>query len=451
MSRFVRSSKYRHVFGTAHKRETCYDNLKITRSAWDSDFIKASREYFAVVWESAGGGSLAVINFKQQGKLPSNLPLITGHKAPVLDLDFNPFNDRLVASASEDGYVKIWQIPAEGLTKNMDEAVQTLSGHKRKVGTVNFNPTANNVLATTSTDFSVKVWDIEKGEARNTIDGHGDIINSVAWNYDGSLLATTSKDKKIRIVDPRSGSIVHEKLAHEGVKGSRGIWLGSKGKFLSIGFNKTSEREYSLWDPAKLDTPLTNATIDTSSGVLMPFWDDDTSVLYLAGKGDGNIRYYEVVDEPPYIHFLSEYKSSTPQRGMAKLPKLSVDVGSCEIMRLLKLAGNLMEPIAFQVPRKSDQFQDDIYPDTAAAEPTVTAGEWFSGKTAKPRLVSLAPGFVPKAVAADFNPSPVAAPVVGPKSEKELREEYEKQKNRIAYLEAELLKKDNIIKDLQNK
>lgn len=29
----------------------------------------------------------------------------------------------------------------------------------------------------------------------------------------------------------------------------------------------------------------------------MPFFDEDTSVLFLAGKGDGNIRYYEIVNE----------------------------------------------------------------------------------------------------------------------------------------------------------
>lgn len=35
--------------------------------------------------------------------------------------------------------------------------------------------------------------------------------------------------------------------------------------------------------------------------------------MYLAGKGDGNIRYYEVVDEPPYVHFLNQFLSGNPQ------------------------------------------------------------------------------------------------------------------------------------------
>jgi len=140
--------------------------------------------------------------------------------------------------------------------------------------------------------------------------------------------------------------------AHQGVKGMRVSFLGAREKLFSMGFSKTSERQYSLWEPRNLSKALSTTNVDTASGILMPFYDNDTSVLYLAGKGDGNIRYYEIVDEDPYIYFLSEFKSATPQRGMGMVPKLAVDVSVCEITRLLKLTANAVEPISFQVPRK---------------------------------------------------------------------------------------------------
>jgi hypothetical protein len=34
-------------------------------------------------------------------------------------------------------------------------------------------------------------------------------------------------------------------------------------------------------------------SIDNGSGVLHPFWDEELKVLYLAGKGDSSIRYFE--------------------------------------------------------------------------------------------------------------------------------------------------------------
>ena len=39
-----------------------------------------------------------------------------------------------------------------------------------------------------------------------------------------------------------------------------------------------------------MDEPLTNEEIDQAAGVLFPFYDADSDVIYVAGKGDGSIR-----------------------------------------------------------------------------------------------------------------------------------------------------------------
>ena len=71
------------------------------------NYVQANTKYFAMLWESAGGGAFAVIPNDVTGKLPE-IPLVAGHKAPVLDLDWNPFNESLIASCSEDCLVNIW-------------------------------------------------------------------------------------------------------------------------------------------------------------------------------------------------------------------------------------------------------------------------------------------------------------------------------------------------------
>jgi len=445
MSRFVRSSKFRHVFGTVAKREDCYDDLRVTRTAWDSNYVAGNALYFAVLMESGGGGSFIVLPWSPSGKVDPKAPLVSGHKSPVLDIDFNPFNDNLIASVSEDCTGKIWGIPAGGLKETLTEPLQTLNGHKRKVGTVKFSPTANNILATTSTDYSVKIWDIEKGKDVLSVDAqHSDIIQSADWNRNGSLLATTCKDKKLRIVDPRDNKVVQESEGHQGIKGSRAIFIGEK--LFTVGFSKHNEREYFIWDPRDLKNKLASQSVDSASGLLMPFYDEDTRILFLGGKGDGNIRYYEIVDEAPYIHFLSEFKSNTPQRGLAALPKRACNVSENEIVKLLKIGTKTLEPISFQVPRKSDVFQDDIFPDTYAGEPALTADEWLAGKNSDPKTTSLAPGFVQKKTSMEFNPTKMEAPKE--LSEKEVRDEVDKLQKRVAYLEAELIKRDAKIKEL---
>jgi len=433
------------VFGAVAKKEDCYDDLRATRTSWDSNYVAASPLFIAVLYESGGGGAFIVLPHSATGKVDPKTPLVAGHKSPVLDIDFNPFNDSLIASVSEDCTSKIWGIPEGGLKETMTEPLQTLSGHKRKVGTVKFSPTANNILATTSTDFSVKIWDIEKGKDVLSVDAqHTDIIQSADWNRNGSMIVTTCKDKKIRVIDPRQKKIAQEAEGHQGIKGSRAIYLGED-KIFSCGFTKTSEREFTIWDSRNLGK-LTSQTVDSASGLLMPFYDEDTKVLFLGGKGDGNIRYYEIVDDATQIYYLSEFKSATPQRGMCPLPKRAVNISENEVVKMFKLSTKLLEPISFQVPRKSDMFQDDIFPDTYSGEPALSSEEWLSGKDADPKLMSLAPGFVQKKQSVEFKPDKQDTPKE--LSEKELRGEFEKLQQRVAYLEAELIKKDAKIKEL---
>jgi len=306
------------------------------------------------------------------------------------------------------------------------------------------------VLATTGSDFECRFWDVEKGKS-TVVAGHADVIQAAAWSHDGQTFATTCKDRKMRVVDPRAGKVVAEKEAHAGSKGSRVISLGKSGHLFSVGFSKPSARQYAVWDPRNIENPIFTEEIDTAAGMLMPIFDPDLNILYLAGKGDGNIRYYEVTSDEKPIYFLSEYKSSVPQRGVGALPKRACDLTVCEVARLYKISGDgkNVEPISFQVPRKSDQFQEDIYPDTFSGEPTLTADAWFGGANGEQKTVKLGAGFVPKAKVQDFKPE--VQEEEGPKTEKELRDEFEKLKKRVAFLEGEVAKRDSRIKELEAK
>jgi len=73
-----------------------------------------------------------------------------------LDIKFSPFNDNIIASASEDATIKVWYIPDGGLTSDLSDWLVELGGHKRRVGFLEWHPTAENVLASVSFDCSVR-------------------------------------------------------------------------------------------------------------------------------------------------------------------------------------------------------------------------------------------------------------------------------------------------------
>lgn len=389
----VRSSKFRHVFGSPARKELCYEGIKITKNAHDSNFCAVNPKFLAVVTESAGGGVFLVLPLKQTGRVSSSAPKVCGHRGPVTDVKWNPFNDNVIASCSDDTTIKIWQIPDGGLVINVTEWMVDLHGHSKRVSYIEWHPTAENILLSAGTDFKCMLWNVESAECIQTIAVHPDTIFSISWNRDGSLFATTCKDKCIRVIDPRAGTVVAQGQGHLGAKASKAIFLDNH-RLFTTGFSKMSERQLAVWDVDNLSKPLKMDNIDASSGVLIPYYDYDTKVMFLAGKGDGNIRYYEIVEEAPFIHFLSQFQSGSPQRGFGQMPKRGLDFKKCEIVRFYKLhtQRDICEPLSMIVPRKSEIFQDDLYPPTASSCQSMSADEWISGMNRDPIVVSLKDG-----------------------------------------------------------
>ncbi len=251
-----------------------------------------------------------------------------------------------------------------------------------------FNPAAENVLASASGDFTIKLWDIEAGSAKLNLKV-GDIVQSLCWSPDGSLLVTTSRDKKLRVWDVRQQKPAQEVQSHAGAKNSRAVWMGEHARIATTGFSRMSDRQLALWDIKAAREPIGGfQMLDSISGVCMPFWDDGTQCLYLAGKGDGNIRYYEYENDK--FEYLSEYKSADPQRGVAFVPKRGVNMHDNEVMRAYKTVNDsYIEPISFIVPRRAETFQEDIYPPAIGLKPAMSSVDWFAGKTALPPKVDM--------------------------------------------------------------
>ncbi|BGP38477.1 Coronin-like protein crn1 [Rhodotorula kratochvilovae] len=432
MSRFVRQSSFRHTYGTPAKPENRYDNIKISASAWDTNLVSANDKYLAVNWQASGGGAFLVSPLDLTGKLPDVFPLVRAHTAPVLDTAWSPFDDELVASVGEDGKLALTRVDDailreawSGDRKDVPdlEPLWRQNAHGRKAGHVRFHPSASSVLATASND--VKIWDLEAQKATLQSETHADMVQSFDWDWCGGVYATTCKDKKLRIFDPRAGAAaVTVADSHSGVKGSRVTWLGQLDRIVTTGFSRTSDRQAFLWDSRELTKgPIKQLNIDQSSGGLIPLFIPGNNVLLLAGKGDGNVRMYEY--EGDELYYLSDYTSPHPQRGMCLAPARSVNVAETEIAKVYKAFGTTIEPISFRVPRKSESFQADLFPPAPSAQPALSAADWFGGKTAAPNLLDMetrqqtaaasAPPKQYKPVATPAStPAPAPAPAAAP-------------------------------------
>jgi coronin-1B/1C/6 len=289
--------------------------------------------------------------------------------------------------------VKIWEVPSADPDTNPDvtnlikDPIAVLEGYTKRMNCLKFSPTVDNCLASASQDGTMIVWDVEKSASTIRVDCK-DASQSIDWDYYGNLVCGMFRDKALRVVDPRLEKVAMHapsSSCHKGTKPARAIWLsqrnqGSDRHILSVGFSNSAKREMFLWDTRKLGSgPTWTNTIDDNSGVIYPYYDESSGLLFLVGRGDGNIRFYEFADSS--VYYLNDHRSTTPQRGFAMFPKRVVDTEKNEIDRFLKLDATAVQTLSFFVPRRSDVGSADLYPECPAGEPAIASVDEWSDRT----------------------------------------------------------------------
>jgi len=114
-------------------------------------------------------------------------------------------DNRLLASASWDNTVKLWDTGSGAL-------LQTFEGHSRYVTAIAFSP--DKVLAWASDNSTVKLWDAGSRAVLKILKGHSDFVSAVAFSSDGKMLASASYDKTVRLWDVGSGAVLQTLEGH---------------------------------------------------------------------------------------------------------------------------------------------------------------------------------------------------------------------------------------------
>ncbi|KAH8245350.1 hypothetical protein KR032_009380 [Drosophila birchii] len=386
-----KASKYKNAAPIVPKAEACVREICVGSYQTYGNNIAASAAFMAFNWEHTGS-SVAVLPLDDCGRKSKTMPLLHGHTDTVTDLKFSPFHDGLLATASQDCLVKIWHIPEKGLEQSLSDPEAVFSHKQRRVETVGFHPTADGLMYSTAAGC-VALFDLSTQKEIFSNNEHPEVIQSASWREDGSVLATSCKDKCVRIFDPRAtGSPIQMTAeSHQSIKDSRVVWLGNQTRILTTGFDAARLRQVIIRDIRNFGTPEKTLELDCSTGVLMPLFDPDTNMLFLAGKGDTTINYLEVTDKDPY--FIEGLRHTGEQtKGACLVPKRALKVMEAEVNRVLQLTSNMVIPIMYQVPRKTYRdFHADLYPETAGYKTELVAGEWLNGSNQAVPKMSLDP------------------------------------------------------------
>ncbi|KAI8064725.1 hypothetical protein BC940DRAFT_90171 [Gongronella butleri] len=386
--RFQQVNKYRNAVGTLGKKELWYADVPAEKASDVGQGLAASSTCLAIKW--TGSGSLGLLPINALGKgCASQAVVFHAHPAALSDWTFSPFDDQLLATAAEDATVKLWRLQQDDLQPT---CASTLACSSRYAAELRFHPGADHILGSLGNDGKqVAIWDVDKQTRALALDG---AFHSFAWSGQGDRIATSGQGT-VQIWDPRAtDQLVQSGKGHEAIKGSRVAWLGETPHLFSVGMNKMRSRQYCVWDSRNMAQPVVMNHLDTSSGTLLPLYDQDTETMYLVSRGDATIRalQFDATFTNPTVAENMACGTSTSVLGAALLPKTALDVMHTEIARLLALTPNGVIPISYNVPRKQYlDFHAELYPDTNGQIPALTSEEWLNGKTGSVAKVPLDP------------------------------------------------------------
>ncbi len=80
-----------------------------------------------------------------------------------------------------------------------DDSVQGFFDHTDSIFAAAINPRDANIVVTGGADDRAFLWDLRNGDRIAELAGHTDSVADVAFNFDGSLVATSGLDGKVRL------------------------------------------------------------------------------------------------------------------------------------------------------------------------------------------------------------------------------------------------------------
>jgi len=286
------------------KYEKCFlSNFKI-----ESRLIATNEKYLAMLWENKG--EIVIANSSNPYSINEDCPRIKDPKNNMLDLEFSPFDNHLLASTNDNNSVLLWKIPEEGINEDITNENQIYKKHKdKKVNFVNFNPSDKDTILSSTYLGEIHIWNLIKNDCLNEL--KSEYISSISWNPNGSLIGCTNL-KNINIFETRTNKIIFNYQINEIYKPTKFVWVDNN--FLATtSWNKNNEKMLKLWDIRKVNDDYTNQgeiasiIVDNSSNVSIPYINREQKLLYSIGKDEKYIKIYDYNGN--MLNEINEYNS----------------------------------------------------------------------------------------------------------------------------------------------
>jgi WD40 repeat protein/tRNA A-37 threonylcarbamoyl transferase component Bud32 len=151
----------------------------------------------------------------------------------------------------QDPTIRVYEVPS-------GQEVLVLRGHRTSIDAVAFNPDGS-LLASSGEDRTIRLWDTATGKPLRTLHGHLGEVTSLAFAGDGKRLASGSLDRTVKVWEPALGLEVCTLKGH--TSGVNSVAFSPDGQWLASAGNDGTVK---LWD-ARPMTPEVQTERETLS------------------------------------------------------------------------------------------------------------------------------------------------------------------------------------------
>ncbi|MBI3823284.1 MAG: hypothetical protein HY289_11495 [Planctomycetes bacterium] len=162
-----------------------------------------------------------------------------------------------------------------------------LKEHSDAVYGLAFNPDGT-MLASVSADRAMKVFDVEKGKLLYTLGEATDWLYAIAWSPDGKYLVSGGVDKSIRVYEPtRTGAKLRQSVfAHEGAV-QKLVFTSDSKTLYSVG----EDRVVKAWDIEKM---VERKVYDKQPETVMCLALREDAGQFIVGRYDGIVQLIDM-------------------------------------------------------------------------------------------------------------------------------------------------------------
>ncbi|XP_035308719.1 WD repeat-containing protein 17 isoform X7 [Cricetulus griseus] len=225
-----------------------------------------------------------------------------GHVETIFDCKFKPDDPNLLATASFDGTIKVWDI-------NTLTALYTSPGNEGVIFALSWAPGDLNCIAGATSRNGAFIWDVQKGKMIQRFNEHGkNGIFYIAWSHrDSKRIATCSGDG-FCIIRTTDGKLLHKYKHPAAVFGCD--WSQNNKDMIATGCEDKNVRVFYV--ATSSNQPLKVFTGHTAR-VFHVKWSPLREGILCSGSDDGSVRIWDYTQDA-CINILNGH--TAPVRGL---------------------------------------------------------------------------------------------------------------------------------------